>query len=90
RPVGWWGWGVIFTVRTCSVAGVFRAEGTGRHSLNYDMAIKVCEQQMSTIATEEQLHEAYNKSLQTCRCIKKHLSQIFVIVLIAVIIIQSS
>ncbi|XP_030587692.1 CD44 antigen [Archocentrus centrarchus] len=55
------------TVRSCSVAGVFRAEGTGRHSLKYDMAIKVCEQQMSTIVTEEQLHEAYNKSLQTCR-----------------------
>lgn len=55
------------TVRTCSIAGVFRAEGNERHSLDFDMAGQACEQQMSTIATQEQVEEAYNATMQTCR-----------------------
>ncbi|XP_006789625.1 lymphatic vessel endothelial hyaluronic acid receptor 1 [Neolamprologus brichardi] len=55
------------TVRTCSNAGVFRAEGNERHSLDFVMAKQVCEQQMSTIATQEQVEEAYNATMKTCR-----------------------
>lgn len=65
----------VVTVRTCSIAGVFRAEGNERHSLDFDMAEQVCEQQMSTIATPEQVQEAYNANFQTCRCINKHFSK---------------
>lgn len=65
----------VVTVRTCSIAGVFRAEGNERHSLDFDMAKQVCEQQMSTIATLEQVEEAYNAKFKTCRCINKHFSK---------------
>uniref|UniRef100_A0A3Q3KZ80 CD44 antigen n=1 Tax=Mastacembelus armatus TaxID=205130 RepID=A0A3Q3KZ80_9TELE len=54
-------------LRSCSIAGVFIVQGAHRHSLSFDMAEKVCEQEESIFASPDQVMKAYDKEMETCR-----------------------
>ncbi|XP_061773554.1 CD44 antigen-like [Nerophis ophidion] len=53
--------------RSCSYAGVFLVEGEARHFLTFDNALKVCEQEQSVMATHDQVRQAFDQKMETCR-----------------------
>uniref|UniRef100_A0A8B9JGG5 Link domain-containing protein n=1 Tax=Astyanax mexicanus TaxID=7994 RepID=A0A8B9JGG5_ASTMX len=57
---------IILNIRS-SYAGVVHLEGSGRYSLNYQQAKQLCQNLGYSLATEEQITEAYNHGLKTCR-----------------------
>ncbi|XP_058500402.1 CD44 antigen isoform X2 [Solea solea] len=53
--------------RSCSFSRVFLVEGASRHSLSLPVAQEVCVQLETTLATPEQVEEAYLNGMETCR-----------------------
>ncbi|KAG9260812.1 CD44 antigen-like [Astyanax mexicanus] len=60
-------WGQEVPTSRSSYAGVVHLEGSGRYSLNYQQAKQLCQNLGYSLATEEQITEAYNHGLKTCR-----------------------
>ncbi|XP_067091525.1 CD44 antigen-like isoform X2 [Osmerus mordax] len=53
--------------RSCSHAKVFHVEGADRYALTFDLAKELCESLNATLASKEQITEAYQEDLETCR-----------------------
>ncbi|XP_061679666.1 CD44 antigen-like [Syngnathoides biaculeatus] len=53
--------------RSCSFAGVFIVEGEARHSLTFIKAHNVCKQLETTMANPQQIKQAFEKEMETCR-----------------------
>ncbi|XP_056115015.1 CD44 antigen [Rhinichthys klamathensis goyatoka] len=51
----------------CSFAGVLHVEGTSRYSLTFQQSLELCQSLDYKLATQEQIIEAYQKGLRTCR-----------------------
>ncbi|XP_076143951.1 uncharacterized protein cd44a [Alosa pseudoharengus] len=53
--------------RSCSYAGVFHVRVSSNYSLTSQQADELCQSLYSSLATEDQIREAYSKGLDTCR-----------------------